>query len=1373
MAKWEQMLQEEVAKQAKPSWERLGEGVTSDDPTERGFFSNVVEAFRRGRKETLSDIAAFEALYKGKGDLERVRRTREVIRKKEALDPIDGNFIEDMVFGSARVLGGMAQGVGEGVKMGAKAGAVAGTAAAVAGQTGPQAMIPEEIATVPGATAGGFRAGYTAGAAGFWYRQGAGAMAMEMIDQGTDPETAKEIAMVSAIPYAAIEFLQVKQLAPGKRKALQKGINNITRKLMGTFVKGAGKYAKTVGTEVLEEDAQEMIQMASEEIAKVARGEGIDLSKEALVDRAMRLYQVSKESAKSMALLPLPGAAVNTANAMDVALKSQAEVDQQVESGQVPPMEAAEAAEGPMEPTEKATPLSEVPTQEPMAPVSGLEQEQVQAPEQMQQQIPRETEQQQRQEVAEVQEAGQTEADVIPDVQQMPEPQQRKIGRITKILNQWGKRRAGEDRTERRVMRDVAEKSFRAGIEQERTKLNQFKQATKIKKGYRKEMRRMVQDYLPVEERGRLLTAIEKAESPKQLTEGIEKLSEVFDKMEKKHEIAKLKKMTALVKKRFGTRKGEFRMLPEIAGPLQGLVESIDMKKPTAKTIEKLQQMQEFIETEEQRAEQEGMLEDPYIKFGLEGAKKAVDRLSRAPVADMAPEAIRQIRNSMAFMVSQQIGQQQLAGQERGRMIQDVLDQAYEEIGNAKNGQKAIEDNEVIDNTKVKRVTGPLKRLFKTGHSNLDALTIVMSGGKEGALHTNIAEEIAGGERRRYEHLYLINDYVRERLKQEEITEEDLKRYSPLMKTSFLKKDKPKTLSVKLESGKVLQMNISTMMDIYMHTLNSDNYTALTGENGVYLRASKSRIPQLTSDDVLNIIEQLPEKAKAVCDIMGEAIKVQQMAVNEVSIRMDGYELATVDNYWHISRKMPKKVAGKEALTSSESIESRSAWKERVGGKQPLMIGDAFNNFVDTIGVGSEYVGLAEPYRNARKILQDSTLQQVAEKKGFKDHLDAMITILNRAQQKRAETTVVGELIGIGTRNVTRAIFSFSPRLAAQQRFSIALALNEFDKKYLAKVKGTVNRKIKNEINEHSPYFRHRFEGYIGREFGAVARTGSVIKFFTGQDMWFNKPTAWVKQNDQAAVTDIWRMAKAEVEDKYDYEKGSQSYWDAVAKRAEYVARKTQPTWEATTRSVIGATKEPTLKALTMFHSQREKIYQMLQIATAEYANSDQKAADLSKLLKTYGLVASNTAGVNLWKTAYNLGTASAFAALIGEASDEEREEFLGDWLINSFADLFGLVYFIGPIARDTVKAVIADIMDKPTRIKFAVPFPATRGIEGLTGAARSGVTFLLDIIEYGEVDTELGAEFMLDTLEAGQYLFGGPLLPLVKWARKWKEEEL
>lgn len=1374
MATWQEITTAALDDTRKEAWQRLAEGATAPEPRERGFFSNIIEAYRRGQKEVLSDVAAFEAIHQGKGDIERVRNIKSKMRKKELLDPIDGNWFEDMVFGSSKLLGGWLASVGEGAKTGAAAGATAGLAAAAAGQAGPQVAFPEEIATVPGATAGGFSAGFTAGTAAFWYKQGAGSMALDMIEEGTDPETARKISAVAAVPYAAIEFFQLKQAAPTVRKPLQRGLRELSKKILKRF----GVLPAEVGEEV----AQEIIQMGAEDVAKIARGEGFEISPEVLQDKAQRLWTVAKESTKSMALLPLPGAMVDVATTMPIAMESEAKAD----------MAEPLPTEVPPEPEVQTLSIAEqaeARQAEAAQPMEG----------QMPTEVPTEIETAAGTLGAEIEEADVEEINIAPPAEQLSAETQETVGKITKTYRQYTQKRtegvksdiaystgmkAIEDvlevgtrtglKSQLRIEQKVANEAFRSGVAQEKAKLQQFKQATKIGENFRSEMRRMVQQYLPMEERGRLLTAVEKAKNPKQLTEGIERLSQTFDNMLRKHEIKKLKVTIKKLNKKFGRRGGTYRMLPEIAEPLEAIVQSIDLKKPTEVTRAKLLELQDYIETEQEAVKEQGLGEDPYIQFALESARQATARLRKVPVGEMSPDAIEQIRNSILFLVSQQITRDQLAGKEKAEEMGQALDEIYDDIGTAKNGVKEIEDNEAIDNTKVKRITGPLKRLFSVGQSNLDALAIVMSGGKEGKLHKYIATDIARGERDRYEHLYTIKDYVTERMKQEDINESDLKGWSQVIRKSFLKKDKPQTHDIKLESGKTVRLSVGNMMDIYMHTLNQDNYKALTGENGVYLSASKERLPQLTSDDVMSIITQLPEKARVMCGIMQEAIKVQQMSVNNVSIALDGFELATVDNYWHIRRKMPKKVAGKEASVYAENIESRSAWKERVGGKQPLVIGDAFNNFVDTAQVGAEYVGMAAPYRNARKILQDDALQQLCDKKGFRDHLNAAIEILNTAQEKTVKTSLVGELVGKMTRNVTRAIFSYAPRLAAQQRFSIALAVNEFSPKYLTAITGTVGKNITKEINEHSPYFRHRFEGYIGREFGDVARTGSVFKFFTGKDMWFNKPTDWVKQNDQAAVTDIWRMAKAEVKDKGQYEEGSIAYWDAVAERAEYVVRKTQPTWEQTTRSIIGATKQPLVKGLTLFHSQREKMYQMLQIATVQFINSDQKAGDLSKMLKTYGLVAGNTAAVNLWKQAYNLAAAAAFAALInGDLDDEEQENFWVDWATDAMSDLFGLVYFVGPFTRDAIKSGIRRFRGEPIGIKPGISLPAVRGIETLVEAADSWVKFLQDAYTYGETDTELALEALFDTAESAQYIFGGPLLPLVKWARKWKEEEL
>jgi len=73
----------------------------------------------------------------------------------------------------------------------------------------------------------------------------------------------------------------------------------------------AKKYGTTLAKEDLEEVAQEGVMIIAEDLAGYFSGEGIPVSKAELQERAFRLWNTAKESAKAMALLPLPGAVID------------------------------------------------------------------------------------------------------------------------------------------------------------------------------------------------------------------------------------------------------------------------------------------------------------------------------------------------------------------------------------------------------------------------------------------------------------------------------------------------------------------------------------------------------------------------------------------------------------------------------------------------------------------------------------------------------------------------------------------------------------------------------------------------------------------------------------------------------------------------------------------------------------------------------------------------------------------------------------------------------------------------------------------------------------------------------------------------------
>jgi hypothetical protein len=285
-------------------------------PVERGFLEKMSEAYRRGRSSTLADVAIYDAVAKGIGDEDDAMRIWRESRTKEQMDPIDSSFIGDMVLGSSRLIGQWGQSLKAG---GAPAVVLGGLGAAGGAAVG--AIIPtvgEEPLTVAGGAMvglkGGVKLGLAEGAGLFMYKQGTGQMYATMRDQGIDKDTAMKVAQIAAIPYALVEAVQFKQAASLGSATVREMLQNTGNKLTLSIAKRIGtEYAKTLAGEVGEEMIQEVIQIAAEDTAAQMSDFGVEYDAKYLEQRIHRVLITAAEAGKSMALLPLPGAAWNMA----------------------------------------------------------------------------------------------------------------------------------------------------------------------------------------------------------------------------------------------------------------------------------------------------------------------------------------------------------------------------------------------------------------------------------------------------------------------------------------------------------------------------------------------------------------------------------------------------------------------------------------------------------------------------------------------------------------------------------------------------------------------------------------------------------------------------------------------------------------------------------------------------------------------------------------------------------------------------------------------------------------------------------------------------------------------------------------------------
>jgi len=256
--------------------------------------------------------------------IESMQAGIDVDRRKEV-----GLFFQALG-GAGRMLPIMLKSMEKGTQLGLAAGAGAAGIAAIAGQVGPQAALPEEIVTVPGAFATMFGVGMTTGSTQHIMKIEAGLACIEMIQEGIDPEIAKWSSIGVGVVNAGIEVLQIEgvlKTIPGIKqilnKSLKRGIANVIK---SDVLKNLGRSAMNgvfgVVKEAGQEVAQESVTIVGTEVAReltkllqekdVKGKERIALQGRISTQEAVdRLWETFNQSLLSFGVTMLPGTVVS------------------------------------------------------------------------------------------------------------------------------------------------------------------------------------------------------------------------------------------------------------------------------------------------------------------------------------------------------------------------------------------------------------------------------------------------------------------------------------------------------------------------------------------------------------------------------------------------------------------------------------------------------------------------------------------------------------------------------------------------------------------------------------------------------------------------------------------------------------------------------------------------------------------------------------------------------------------------------------------------------------------------------------------------------------------------------------------------------
>ena len=471
-------------------------------------------------------------------------------------------------------------------------------------------------------------------------------------------------------------------------------------------------------------------------------------------------------------------------------------------------------------------------------------------------------------------------------------------------------------------------------------------------------------------------------------------------------------------------------------------------------------------------------------------------------------------------------------------------------------------------------------------------------------------------------------------------------------------------VGLKDTKGNAVPLTHAQLCSLYMHLKNADSRNHLLAGGltlpdakayhkgdieAAYQKGQTVQLGSLLNADgtpMADTIVQTVEKAmtdydRAWCEDM-EAFfgRYTTNLINETSMKLLGYQRATVKNYYPIAVDKTQLATQIEGLKLDATIEGRGFLKNRVKSSQPILLEECNNVVQRSLRDTAAYAGLAAPIRDVQKILNSGveTAQGVGilKNKIIKEHwgreavdyIDYLLTDLQSTQRKRMDG--VGRGLGKLRGNYAGAILTLNPGVAIAQAASLPTAGAVLGTDTMAAVvpfvknlSGKQRAALEAEISQHGDVLlRYRMRGSQEGELASIGVDKGLAQ--NAMDKLPKSLTGWINGMDEITVAALWEGAKQYVErhaeefnlspvqsadggaagsspDRGAESRRSEAYWDAVNKMYQRVIEETQPNYTTMQRAGIQRSDNEITKTLTMFTTQRFQNYGILADAVGDY----------------------------------------------------------------------------------------------------------------------------------------------------------------------------
>ena len=461
-------------------------------------------------------------------------------------------------------------------------------------------------------------------------------------------------------------------------------------------------------------------------------------------------------------------------------------------------------------------------------------------------------------------------------------------------------------------------------------------------------------------------------------------------------------------------------------------------------------------------------------------------------------------------------------------------------------------------------------------------------------------------------------------------------------------------IGLKDSKGRAAPLTHAQLCSLYMHLQNADSREHLL--NGgltipdaeeynrgdiekAYQKGQTVKIGMLTdsagnpmADTVIQAVEKaMTDYDRAWCEDMKNFFgSYTTNLINETSMKLLGYQRATVKNYYPIAVDKTALATQIEGVKLDATIEGRGFLKNRVKSQMPILLEECSSVVQRSLRDTAAYAGLAAPIRDVQKVLNSGIETEDGIKmlkngilkeqwgQSATNYIDDLLTDLQTTQRKRSTTMtkVLDRLRG----NYAGAILTLNPGVAIAQAASLPTAGAVLGADTMAAVvpfvknlSGKQRAALEQEIAQHGDVLlRYRLRGSQRGELASIGVSqGAAEKTMDKLPKWV---TGWINSMDEITVAALWEGSKRYVEHHTNEfaegaaTKGSEAYWEAVNKMYQRVIEETQPNYTTMQRAGIQRNPDQMTKTLTMFTTQRFQNYGILADAVMDY--NAQKARD-------------------------------------------------------------------------------------------------------------------------------------------------------------------